>query len=183
MKSRAEAFLDGLEELFGKADVIRKMNLENGDAPIHVFFYRDLPETGMMTSVTYGLSEGHHPDWKNGRPEIILTLETQDENWGLATAYFASKFKGDKNFSYGSLFTFDKQISAESEMVGFFVFAPAILSKEHAEIKTYDGSIHLMGMYPIYKEEIKIYQMIGLKSFWHMEGFDLYDTKRRNLGL
>lgn len=49
-----------------------------------------------MTSITYGLSEANHPNWKNGKPEIILTLETQDESWGLATAYFASQFKGEK---------------------------------------------------------------------------------------
>ncbi|MBO1627422.1 suppressor of fused domain protein [Bacillus arachidis] len=181
MRSNAEAFIDRLEELFGEVDVIKKINTKNGDIPIHVFFYRDLPEEGMMTSITYGLSEANHPNWKNGKPEIILTLETQDESWGLATAYFASQFKGEKNFSYGSLFTLDTPISKESEMVGFFVFAPSILSKEYSEIKTPEGSIHLVGMYPIYSEEIKLYQTIGLEQFWRREGFDLYNVKRKKL--
>ncbi|WP_052947844.1 suppressor of fused domain protein [Aneurinibacillus tyrosinisolvens] len=182
MRSNAEIFLERLEDLFGEADVIRKIDSNDGNTPIHVFFYYNLPEEGMLTSVTYGLSEGNHPEWKNGRPEIILTLETQDENWGLATAYFASQFRGEKSFSYASLFTLDTPISNESEMIGFFVFAPSIVDSENSVIKMPGKPINLVGMYPIYKEEIALYQSIGLEKFWHLENFDLYDVKRKNLG-
>lgn len=98
MKTNAELFLEKIEALFGEEDVIRQMEAPDNGTPVHVFFYYDLPEKGMLTSVTYGLSEGDHPNWKFGRPELILTLQTQNEDWGLAAAYFAAQFSGKKNF-------------------------------------------------------------------------------------
>lgn len=68
-------------------------------------------------------------------------------------------------------------------MTGFFLFAPAILTPESSKIELIDRTIILTGMYPIYKEETELLQKIGLDAFWHLDGFDLYDVKRKNLGL
>lgn len=115
-KSNAAIFLDTITQMFGEPFVIRKADTEDGGNPVHVFFWRNLPEKGMLTSVTYGLSEGNHPDWKNGKPELILTLDTADEDWGIGTGIFAGSFRGIKSFTYGSVFTTDNPISIESDM-------------------------------------------------------------------
>lgn len=184
MVSDAEVFLEKLTELFGKENAIHKVEpLTEGGKPIFVFFYEDLPEKGTLTAITYGLSESHHPDWQHGRPELIVSLDSQDKSWGLAAGYFASEYQGKKPFCYGDLYTLDSPISDESKMVGYFIFSPSFLSQEQATIKLPGKTVHLAGMYPIYEEEIEIYKSIGLERFWKSDGFDLYDVHRKNIGL
>lgn len=183
MKSNGEIYLEKIEDLFGEADVINKVDCPDGGKPIYIFTYFNLPEEGLTTFVTYGLSEGNHPDWKNGKPELIVTLETEDEDWGFAAGFFASAYRGEKAFSYSSLYTTDSPLSEESDMIGFFVFTPAILDPEEFTIQMPDKPIYLKGLYPIYKEEVELYQSIGLEAFWHLEDFDLFDVKRKNLAL
>lgn len=180
-ESNAESFLDTMTRMFGEPYDVRKVEAEDGGNPVHVFFWRDLPEEGTLTSVTYGLSEGNHPDWKQGKCEIILSLDTKDESWGIATAIFAAQFRGEKSFTYGSLFTTDVPISKESEMCGFFVFAPSFLKQEEATLCLPDYKIFLTGMYPIYNEEIAIYNEVGLERFWHHSNFDMYDVQRKKI--
>ncbi|AZK44859.1 suppressor of fused domain protein [Paenibacillus lentus] len=181
MKTSAELYIGKLEELFGEEDVIKKIDPSDGSSPVHVFFYYDLPEEGMLTVVTYGLSEGEFDEWKSAKPELILSLETQDESWGLAVAYFAAEFRGLKGFSYGDIFTLDTPIAKESEMTGFFTFATSILEKDDTSIKLPDKTIQLVGMYPIYKEEVDLLKRIGIKEFWHKEEYNIYSTNRPNL--
>lgn len=181
VKSTAEIYLDTLTERFGREDTIKRIEATDNGPAIHVFYYYDLPEKGCLTSITYGLSIVDFPEWKYGRPELIVSLDTQDESWGLASAYFASQFRGAKRFSYGDLFTTDSPISEESEMAGYFLFTPSFLSKEEYTIELPDYKVFLSGMYPLYKEEVNLYNKIGLKDFWHLDGFDMYNVNRINL--
>ncbi|MGG1650094.1 suppressor of fused domain protein [Paenibacillus sp. NRS-1780] len=181
MKTNAELYMNKLEEMFGQEDFIRKVDPSDGSTPIHVFFYYDLPEEGMLTAVTYGLSDGKFAGWKNAKPELIISLETQDESWGLAAAYFAAEFRGVKGFSYADLFTLDEPISKESDMTGYFVFASAILEKEDSVIELPNKTIQLVGMYPLYKEEFDLMKRIGIKEFWHKKDYSIYSVNRANL--
>lgn len=177
----AIAFWNILKYMFGEPNVIRKVEISDGGRPVHVFFFYDLPEQGYLTSVTYGLSTGDHPDWDNGKPEIILTLKTADESWGIGTGVFAASFCGKKSFSYGSLFTTDVPISKESNMCGFFTFTPSFLEKHQSVFHLPDYKVFLYGMCPIYQEEISVYQEIGLDRFWHNKNFDMYNVKRKKI--
>lgn len=182
MASEAELFLDHITEMFGKEDFIRKIpELKRNGVPVHVFFYHNLPENGYLTAITYGLSESNHPKWIHGKPELIITLKTEDESWGIAAGEFAAKYQGEKTFSYGDIFTTDNPISDESEMTGFLVFAPSFLSKEQAAIELKTKNIYLIGMYPIYPEEVASYGNLGLEAFWHHPNFDMYDVKRKKI--
>ncbi|KRF13681.1 suppressor of fused domain protein [Paenibacillus sp. Soil787] len=176
-----ELFLNHIEEVFGDNYQIKRIESKDGGTPVHLFIYRDLPETGLMTFITYGLSEVDHSEWINGKPELILTLETSDLSWGYAIAGLVAERRGIKRFSYGDLFTSDEPISDDSEMVGFFVFSPSGLDKESQKIVTEGKPIFLAGMYPIYREEVQLYNLIGLKEFWFTEGFELYNPRRKNL--
>lgn len=175
--TNAEIYSNYLELMFGKADVIRRMEAKDGPA-VHVFYYHDLPVDGTLTAITYGLSEGNHADWHNGKCELMVSLKTKDESWGLAAAFFAGQFRDEKPFTYGSLFTLDEPISAESAMSGFLVFAPSFLEQHQTTLVMPDYNIFLKGLYPIYPQEIEVYHNIGLEAFWHHANFDMYNVNR-----
>ncbi len=176
-----EEWLTQLEERFGKVDAIHPIQCENEEKPtINVFFFHKLPED-CLTAITCGLSNAKMKEWKYGKPELIVTLDTSDISWGLAAGYFASAFFNEKRFQYGDLFTLDKTISDESKMSAFFVFAPSFLSPDEARFELNDRIINLACMYPLYPEEVNLYTKIGLEQFWHLEGFDMYNVLRRNL--
>jgi hypothetical protein len=46
-----------------------------------------------------------------------------------------------------------------------------------------DRTINLVGMYPIYAEEVAVYDRIGLEAFWHADGFEMYDPRRRRVSV
>jgi len=171
---------DALEERFGSIDDVAEVQSE-GKPKIQIFYFEDLPEEGTLTAVTCGLSNAAHPNWEAGKPELIVSLDTNEKSWGFAAGYLASAFYNEKAFSYGDLFKLDDPISDENEMNAFFVFAPSFLDQEQATFQLPDRTIHLAGMYPIYDEEIEIYNKIGLKAFWHSEGFDLYNPRRNKI--
>lgn len=181
-KSDVEVFVERLESLFGKPHAVRKAECLDGGVPIHIFYYYNLPKRGMITSVTYGLSEGNHPDWQNGRPELMVTVKSEEEAWGFASAFLATNFRGEKPFGYGDLFALEEPIAKDSNMVGYFVFAPSILNQAQAKIELPTKTVYLTGMYPLYSEEIELFKSIGIKEFFSLDGYDLYDVKRKNLG-
>lgn len=153
MKRNIELFLEHIEATFGDDYQIKRVNSIDDGSPIHL----------------------------GGKPELILSLETNDPSWGFAIAYLAAERRGIKRFSFGDLFTFDEPISQECDMIGFFVFSPSIIDSDTSRIETNGKPIFLTGMYPIYRDEIELYNEIGLKEFWFTEGFDLYNVKRKNL--
>jgi hypothetical protein len=178
----SEAFLQRLTVLFGKEHVIRKIDSTTpGLPPVCCFIYHDLPEPGMTTAVTYGLSIADHPDWRYGKPELIVTVRSADESWALAAAFFAERFRGDKSFTYGSVFTLTEPICPESEMCGFVVFAPAILDERAMKLTLVTKTVNLVGMYPIYSGEAELIRQIGLETFWRLPDLNLLDVKRADI--
>lgn len=178
----SEAFIDKLTNLFGREAATRNIDSTTpGLPPVSCLIYRDMPQAGMMTAVTYGLSLAEHPDWRYGKPELILTVKSADESWALAMASLAERFRGKKSFTYGSLFTLDEPISSESSIRSFLVFVPAILDPETLKIALPTRTINLAGMYPLHAGEIQLMQSIGLEEFWNLPDFDLYDVTRTEL--
>lgn len=182
MREDAEAFIDALESLFGKEDAIRKIESTKPGLPaVHCFFYKDLPEPGTLTTVTYGISEATHPDWKHGRPELIVSLHTSDEAWGLAAGFIGEAARGESSFCYGQTLNLGEAISEGSHMSAFLLFAPSFLEQEQAKIPLPNTIVHLYGAYPLYPGEVALVRRIGLEKFWHLPGFDLYDIHRKDL--
>ncbi|KAA0134537.1 MULTISPECIES: suppressor of fused domain protein [Gimesia] len=173
-------WLKALEERFGEIDGIVEVQANDDQPEIKVIYFENLPEEGTLTAVTCGLSQASHPDWEEGsKPELIVSLDTKDQSWGFAAGFFASAFFNEKRFSYGDIFQIDDPISEESEMSAYLVFAPSFLSQEEATFELPDRTIHLQGLYPLFESEIDLYDEIGLEKFWHLDGFDLYDVKRK----
>lgn len=171
------AWLGELEAKLGKANFFRRVR-DVGKPSVYAIYFEDLPERGYLTAVTCGLSEAGHPKWKLGCPELIVTMKTRDIAWGLAAAYFASAFFGEKSFSYGDVFKLDHPIAQDSAMNAYLLFAPSFLNRDQAKFVLPDRTINLVGLYPIYGEEISTYDRIGLKAFWHADGFEMDNPKR-----
>lgn len=66
-------------------------------------------------------------------------------------------------------------------MCGFFTFTPSFLKKRQSVSHLSDYKVFLYGMYPIYQEEISVYQEIGLDRFWHSNNIDIYNVKRKKI--
>ena len=146
--------------------------------PLWAMAYRDIPEPGSLTGFTYGLSSAEHPDWKLGYPELMISLDSNDIEWVLAVGYLAKAYRGISPFSYGTIHRFGEQVSAESEMKAFVVFAPSLLAQADAHIELPDRTINLVQMYPIYESEIEMIKFEGVGKFFDKVG-DVHDPKRK----
>jgi hypothetical protein len=150
----------------------------DGGPPVCVFVFRNKPE-GMITGITYGLSLYPHPAWKFARPEMIVSVKSDDLGWPCAASTFASMFRGEKLFQYGDIYTTDIPLAADTKMDGFLVFAQSILDKEVQEVQLSDYKVIFSQFYPIYRQEIPIYERIGLEAFWKHKDFDRYAVDRK----
>lgn len=174
------AWLLALEERFGVQAQIAEVALDNRPRML-VYYFSDFPAKGMLTAVTAGLSNASHPAWVNGKPELMFTLHTSDTGWGSAAAYIAQSFYGDSAFNYQSSFRLDAPMSKDSAMNACFVYQPQHLSGDQITFALPDRTIHLAGLFPMYDEEVALYEKIGLLEFWNTPGFDCYNPRRASL--
>jgi len=180
-KDRLTRFLDHLDSIFQREPEFFPFDSPSPDLPkVAAMVYRDIPEAGHITGVTYGLSEVAHPDWTLGRPELMISVESTDVAWPLAVGEMANRLRGNCPFTYGNVINFGEPVSEESEMSAFFVFAPAILERESFLDIDVGGQLplSLAGMYPLYASENEVIDRIGLEAFWHHQDFDPYSVRR-----
>lgn len=146
--------------------------------------YRDLPEPGHLTAFTYGLSLVEHDAWRNGRPELSISIRSDDRTWGQAVGYLAASLAGACPFSYGDVIDFGEPITADTRLSAFVVFAPMGLDREHflSVLGAPEGSpaedvVNVAGMYPIHASEMAFIGSQGLEAFWRLD-WDPYDPQR-----
>jgi len=145
--------------------------------------YAGLPEDGMVTGLTYGLSLVEHTDWKNGRPELMISVESNDIAWAQSAGFIADQLRGDCPFSYSNTINFGGPISDESDMDAFLVFAPSILDQQYY-LNIDIGlayKINIASLYPIYSSEMHLVNQWGMEEFWHHPDFDLYNVNRKRI--
>ena len=183
-KTSVEKYLEHLDKVFQQEPIFFGGGKdENGIPNVTTMVYKDVPEKGFITGITYGLSLIKHPDWKFGRPELCISVESEDESWAEVAGFLANSLKGDCPFSYGQTINFRERISEESEMNAFFIFAPSTLEKEdysNIEIGA-EYKINIAGLYPIYANEMNVIEDIGLENFWKHKDFDNYSVKRKEI--
>ena len=176
--SRVERYLAHLDRLSG--------GLEPAFTPIGeerpritVIRYDDLPESGYLTALTYGLSLHRHPEWRLGKPELCISVRSRDPAWGYAIGYLAEQLRGECPFAYGDTINFNERMSQESDMTAFVVFAPAVLDRTDATGLDLgdDLPINIAGMYPIHDVERVWIGEHGLEAFWRLD-WDPYDVTR-----
>jgi hypothetical protein len=141
--------------------------------------YEDLPEEEFLTAATYGLSLADHPEWRRGQPELCISVRSRDERWAWAAACVADRLRGLSSFAYGKTISFGEEISPESTMTAFAVFAPMVLDRaDSLNIDVGDGlPINLQGLYPIHEADRQWIQVHGLEAFWRLD-WDPYGVGR-----
>lgn len=183
-KTPAERYLEHLDRIFQKEpEFYKNDSLVEGIPGVTAIVYRDIPEKGFTTALTYGLSLVKHPSWKFGRPELCISVESANLDWGEVVGFIANKLRGDCPFSYGQTINFREQISDDSEMDAFFIFAPSTLDKDdylNIDIGA-NYKISIAGLYPMYSDELEVYEKMGLEAFWHHPNFDNYSVKRKRV--
>lgn len=179
-----EKYLDHLDKIFQvEPKFYKEKSLDDRLSGVTNIVYTDAPETGMTTALTYGLSTVKHKDWKFGRPELCICVESNNSAWGQIAGFLANQLRGKNSFSYGHTFDLKEQISNYSEMDAFLIFAPSILDKAdflNIDIGL-DYKISIAGLYPIYSSEIKKIEELGLDGFLEHPNFDLYNVKRNKV--
>jgi hypothetical protein len=179
-----EKYLDHLDRIFQQEPIFYKNeSLDPAISGVTTIIYKDIPEKGFITALTYGLSLVQHPEWKHGRPELCLSVESPNLDWGEVVGYLANKLRGDCPFCYGDTINFGEPISKDSEMDAFFVFAPSTLTKDdYLDIEIGTGyKINIAGLYPMYSNERDTFHQIGLEKFWHHPNFDNYSVNRKHI--
>jgi hypothetical protein len=186
MTTRVERYLAHLDRVSGGVEP-RFYPVDHQAGGLHKItniIYRDLPEPGMLTGLTYGLSTADHDEWRLGRPELCISMASEDERWAQAIGYLASSLVHDCPFAYGDTIDFGEPIATDSTMTAFVVFAPAVL--ERADYLNVLGApegadpqdvINIAGMYPIHDSERLFIRAEGLERFWQLN-WDPFDPAR-----
>ncbi|TCI93809.1 suppressor of fused domain protein [Tenacibaculum sp. M341] len=184
-KTPFERYLKHLDDIF---IVEPEFNMFDSTNPklsgVTSIIYKDIPEKGMITGVTYGLSLEKHDEWlKNKRGELIITVNSEKTDWALVVGYIANKLRGETPFCYGDTINFGEKISNDSEMSAFTIFAPSILeSEDYLDIDIgLNYKINISGLYPIYSSEIDFINSNGFEKFLDHENFDLYSINRNKV--
>ena len=133
--SRAEAFLIHLSAVSGGREPrLLKVDSTRPEVdPVYVVTFDDVPEPGMTTGITYGVSLVDHPLWQGARPELCLTVQSTDDAWMWALGQIAEKLRGDCPFVFGSTVDIGAPITGDTEMTSLVVFAPAVLDRDDYE--------------------------------------------------
>ncbi|MBK1442498.1 suppressor of fused domain protein [Parapedobacter sp. ISTM3] len=177
----AEKYLEYLDHIFQREPLFyRNESLIDGLPGVASIVYPEIPDSGYITALTYGLSLVDHPAWKHGRLELCISVASSNLAWGQIIGYIANQLRGNCPFSYGQTINVGEQISPDSAMDAFFVFAPSTLDREDyldIDIGT-DYTINISGLYPMYSDELEVFGKIGLEAFWHHPNFDNYSVTR-----
>lgn len=183
-KTPLDLYLEHLDRIFQtEPEFFYNESIQPELKGVTSIIYRDIPKKGMITAVTYGISLIDHPSWIKGRPELVISVDSNDIAWGQVVGFIANKLRGDCPFSYSNTINFREKISDSSEMDAFLVFAPSTLEREDfigIDIGL-NYKINIAGLYPIYASEMELINQWGLEKFWHHPNFDNYSVNRKRV--
>ena len=179
MSKPVEQYLDHVESILGGEGEFYKIS--DPDEPlVAVVSYSDVPEAGCVTAFSYGLSSASIAEWKMSRPELVISVNSADVAWPLAMGEMIRNGRGREHlFAWGRVLDFGEPISNESDMSAFFMYKCMVLDETDVTVTLSDRRIHLSQIYPIFKEEITLIDMVGAQSFFDDFGIDFYDVQRQ----
>jgi hypothetical protein len=176
--SKIEAYLQHIESICGNRGKFYEITDEGEIPPITVISYDNVPDAGCTTAFSFGLSSVSHHEWINSRPELVISVDSLDSSWSLAMGEMIRNGRDHCLFSYGMILNFGRQISEESQMTSFVVYACSVLDEKDIVIRLPDRKIHLSQIYPIYRSEVVLIREMGVEKFVRKFGSRLFDVKR-----
>ena len=182
MTAPIEQYLTILEAWTGTEGRHDRVTDDRENPPVWVFSYPGYPVPGGITGFTYGLSSVDNPLWRLGKPETVISVDSESLDWPLAGGFLVKRFRGKSAFEYGDVLRFGERIVDESEMSAVVVFIPTDIPENAGSLKLPDRTINLVQLYPIYEEEIDLIRQHGPEEFLTRDDVDFHDVHRPNLG-
>jgi hypothetical protein len=176
----SDLYFEAVDALAGGIGTRYEVSEPKEVSPVLVAIYSDVPETGHTTSFTFGLSSADHPEWVQGRPELIVSVKSLDHSWGLCIGDIVRNHRSKDLFSQGTMLHFRQRIADDSRMTSFLVYACTLLDQTDQRIVLPDRVVGLSQAYPIYEEEAELVKRMGVRSFFWDLGVDFYDVTRRS---
>ena len=180
--TRVERYLTHLDRVSGGLEprFTRVASTRPGLHGVTVMSYEGVPQPGMLTAITYGVSLAEHPEWRLGKPELALSVNSLDPAWAYVLGNVAETLRGNCPFAYGYTITFGEPVDPGSGLDAFVVFAPAVLGRDDSVgIDVGDAlPVSIQGVYPIHQSERAFIRDHGLEAFWNQD-WDPYDVTRR----
>ncbi len=171
-------YRDALEEIVGVES--RWMAIDTSERPFWILLFDAVPEEGSYTVFTFGISSWKHQDWKLGAPELVLNVDSEDEDWAISLGSLACSLRGECPFSMGDVLNFGGPLTQETKMTRFFLFWLTILDEEQATLKLSDRTINFVQAYPIYELEASQIRKQGPEKFFMTPNLDFSDVDRRS---
>lgn len=175
-EGKFKEYLAALDNLVGGTG--RFLKISQGDAPFWMVAYDDIPEVGSTTAFSFGISSIRHQSWREGVPEIVISVNSVDDDWLLSLGSIACSLRGKCPFSFGDVLRFGKPLNCESAMSAFLLFWPTILEKDQQKMDLSDLTIHFKQAYPIFESEADAIAKIGAENLFMMDGVDFSDVSR-----
>jgi len=176
-----QEYLDWLDQISGSKGKIYDIGGKELLPQIFVAIYDQIPELEHKTAYSFGLSSVPHEEWRSGRPELVISVRSSDDSWGLAMGEIIKEKRDAHLFEYGSVFNFGERISDESEMSAFLVFANSLFDPGDERAVFSDRTISLSQLYPIYAEEWETIHQIGAEAFYFEREIDFFDVRRKRV--
>ncbi len=150
----------------------------NTEHPFWVLIFDNTPENGSMTAFTFGISSIKNSKWVTGAPELVVSIGSNDDNWGLTLGAVSEAVRGEFPFSLGSVLDIREPITKSTRMSQFFLFWPTILTSDQTMLEMSDRTVNIIQAYPIYEQENIIIRRIGAVDFFMTSDLDFYDVNR-----
>lgn len=161
MKEIVEKYLDHLHKIYKVEPKFFKYSDDGDFPPLHLLTYEDIPEFGMMTGFTSGVSLVLPPGGGNVRKELMISVLSNDPSWALAVADIGYQHRRTWKFEAGDTVNHHGKISDESEMSSFLVWHQGVIREDHEIICLPDWHTIIMGLYPIHDDERELIAEYG----------------------
>jgi hypothetical protein len=188
MIHKSELFVQRLIDTIGAYTAI--VGIETHDEALGMVLgviYQDYPEPGLTTGFTYGLSAARHPEWKDHKPELSITVQSREDDWVASLARLVEWNRTDHPFVPGSLFHYGKAIAPDTQMDSFLIFDRAIGENSDIQpqpiqsVQIQDETIQIYQAYPLYHNEVALIKKVGIRKFTGLREYEYFQVQRPDL--
>jgi hypothetical protein len=177
---RFQEYVDALESMIGAKGRYLKLPIDNQPS-FWIVAFDAVPDAGSTTAFTFGISSVAYESWRFGRPELVINVDSTDDDWWISLGAISARLRGTCPFALGNTLRFGKPLSSESDMSAFLLFWPMILEKDQSQLKLSDRSLNFVQAYPIFESEVEVISRIGAESFFMLDNLDFSDVTRNKV--
>jgi len=153
MRKNGEKYLEHLDSVFEIEPRFFEFSIQGEFPPFYSLTYRDKPHHGMVTGITLGVSFVEPRNRGNARPELMVSVNSEDDLWALALADIGYQHRGQFEFRPGDTINFNAKVSDESAMTSFLVWKQNVMQEDLELVCLPDWHIEIVQLFPIHDNE------------------------------